>query len=45
MLLFLEFIKNLLSFLPKLAVAELDVSPLAYPIGAFYSVSAKGGFV
>jgi hypothetical protein len=32
-------------FSPKLAAAEPEASPLAYPIVGFYTVSAKGGFV
>lgn len=32
-------------FSPKFAAVEPEVSPLAYPIVGFYTVSAEGGFV
>lgn len=34
----LEFLKNSLSFLPKLAAAESEVPPLSYLIMGFYAV-------
>lgn len=33
-----EFLKNSLSFLPKLAAAESEVSPVSYLIMGFYTV-------
>ena len=33
-----EFLKNSLSFLPKLAAAESKVSPVSYLIMGFYTV-------